>query len=213
MKNIIVSDWKIQDLAKKIDLYIKVFGEEPRNEWYKDWDWNLYPLSYGGNTQLMSLFYNKEDLETQRSNRTQKNWYIECIASALEDDNLIGFTLWRSDILSNLNNEKFALWEKEYSLLLSNIAWILNDDSISKYFYAADLGVSIDYRWLWVASQLYDERYKKIVENGEKIIIVRTTKNRPVPYEWYKSKWFQEVFSYNDIQNRVIMILSLANMK
>lgn len=209
MKNIIVSDWKIQNLAKKIDLYIKVFGEEPRNEWYKDWDWNLYPLSYGGNTQLMSLFYNKEALETQRSNRTQKNWYIECIVSVLEDDNLIGFTLWRSDTLSNLNNEKFVLSEKEYSLLLSNIEWILNDDSISKYFYAADLGVSIDYRWLWIASQLYDARYKKIVENGEKAIIVRTTKNRPVPYEWYKNKWFKEVFSYNDVQNRVIMILPL----
>jgi len=209
MKNIIISNWNTQTIAKKADLYIEVFGEAPRNEWYIDWDWNLYPLSYNGDVSWMSLFYDKEDLVSQRLNRTKKNWYIECIASVFKSEKLVGFTMWWSDTLLNLNKEKFDLWEQEYSLLLENITNILKNNSIDEYFYAADLWVNIEYRWLWIASQLYDARYKRILKNDSKVIIVRTTKNSQVPYERYKSKWFQEVYNYNDIQNRVIMILPI----
>lgn len=209
MENITISQWSTKKLEDKVNLYVEIFGEDPRNEWYIDWDWNLYPLSYDGDLTWMSLFYNKEDFAAQRLNRTKKDWYIECIASVLKNDKLVGFTLWWSDTLSNLNKEKFNLCEKEYALLLANIANIIGNNSINQYFYAADLWVSRDYRWCWIASQLYDARYKNIVENNTKVIVVRTTKNRAVPYNRYREKWFQEVYSYGDVQNRVIMILPL----
>jgi len=157
----------------------------------------------------LEKFYNNKALENDRKKWAEKEWYIESIAWVLENNELVGFILGWADWLEHLNEEKFQLNEWEYNILKQQIQQATWNISTERLFYAADLWIKPEYRNLWIASKLYNDRHEKIIQNREKVVIVRTTKNRPVPYNRYIDKWFKEVYHYNDQQNRVIMILPI----
>lgn len=204
-----ISSGENKNIEEKVDLYINIFGEEPWNEWYIDGNGTLYPLSYQGNKEWLKKFYDKDILAKQRTEWSQKQWYIECLAEVLDNNALVGFILGRSNSLYQLNIDKFNLNLNEYQVLVDNISKMASNINLEKLFYAADLWITPDYRNCWIASKLYNARYEQILNNWETAVIVRTTKNRSVPYNWYINKWFQEVYNYNDQQNRVIMVLSI----
>ena len=57
-----------------------------------------------------------------------------------------------------------------------------------------------------VASTLYQQREKDMTITPSRYILLRTTKATDNTYKRFQKKWFIDVFSYNDEQERVIMI-------
>lgn len=159
-------EYSTTHLNDKVNLYIEIFWEEPWNEGYIDEQWNLYPLSYKWDTSKMRKIYNPDHLKEERNTWVEKKWYIEVLASILdetrENSELVGFIMGWSDSLSGLNQEKFELNTSEFDQLRNNIQIVLGKENMpEKFFYAADLGVKLDYRGQHIASKLYDARHKK----------------------------------------------------
>lgn len=215
MKNInIINDKTILKKEEKADLYIKVFWEEPRNEWYVCPDcektfWlseitknEIKQCLCGGN---LKAYYDNNNIQDDWKKRANKEGYIWKIAEALNGE-LIWFIMgWKSNIIDT-NKEKLWLDENDLNVLVSNSEKIYNTIDRENIFYAAEIGVQKDYRGLGIASTLYKAREETLLQTWMKYTLVRTTKKSDKPYRWYKNKWFVEVFSYNDIQDRVIMM-------
>jgi len=77
------------------------------------------------------------------------------------------------------------------------------------FYYLAEIWVDRRYRWQDIAWKLYRENLKKLKQQWEKFILVRTTKKSDVPYKWFKQMWYKDVFDYNDAQDRVILIYKI----
>jgi ribosomal protein S18 acetylase RimI-like enzyme len=71
-------------------------------------------------------------------------------------------------------------------LLQTNITTLYPDFDLDNFFYCADMGVKSGYRGQGVASLLYQERLKRLQQNNQKYLLVRTTKKTDKPYEWYR---------------------------
>lgn len=182
----------------KADLYIQVFGEEPRNEWYIDSDGKLYPLSYTGDVSNMKSFYNKAEVAQQRSERSQKPWYREIIAKDSNTEEVAWFALWRETTIEQLNQDKLNLSPQERATIQQQT----KNTSEDIFFYLSEIGTKTSWRKQKVASQLY-----QALIPSKKPTILRTTKKSAMPYQWFKNKWFEDLYEYNDEQQRVIMLL------
>ena len=197
---------------EKAACFMNVFGEAPRNEWWKSTiDGTLYPLSttdFGDD--IVEPFYDSEALAKQWQQRSTNKWYVEVLADTLENT-LIWFALWWQDSLEWLNRSKLTLLPDEFITLQKNIknAWPLCDQK--KLFYNADLGVVSKVRWLKVWSNLYKKRLEKVLENWLEYALVRTTKKSDKPYKRYKNIGYKEAYSYNDMQDRVILAGKLTS--
>lgn len=210
----IIDDFKNQKLDEKVQLYIDIFGEQPWNEWYQCKNCEtLYALSQVKREEIsqclcwwdLQAFYNPDELKKDWESWASKAWYILKLAQTLEGD-LIWFIMWWENNLDTLNQEKLSLSQEDLELVKGNIQTLYPEFDSKKFFYAADIGVKANWRGAGVASQLYDAREQDIQQQWFNYVIVRTTKDSDVPYVWYKQKWFQEVYEYNDAQNRVIMV-------
>ncbi len=204
------------DLRKeeKTDLYIRTFWEEPWNEWYQCVDCEtLYPLSQiqkeeikqctcGG---ILEAFYDPTEVSNSRNKRTQKEGYIWKLAQTLQWE-MIWFIMWWKSNLEQLNTEKLWLDEIAFEKLLTSLNQKYENFDDQNIFYAADIWVKKDVRWQGIASKLYTAREQSIIESGMQYILVRTTKKADKPYKWYKREWFEDIFEYNDQQDRVILV-------
>lgn len=193
------------------ELYITIFGEEPWNEGYVCLQCKtLSPLSRWVQTccwSSMKTFYDPWEVKKDFEKRLGKqNAIANIIQNQLE--NLLWFSLWWWTTLEEVNDEK--LWLDETSLKSLQESSSLNNDE--KIFYLAELWVIKEQRWQWLATQLYEDRLSSIKQQWFTNILVRTTKKTDKPFSRYTTKlWFQEVFSYNDSQQRVILLLTLNN--
>lgn len=215
MNNIKIIDDNInlrQD--EKSDLYINIFGEEPWNEWYQCNDcWKLFWLSETVKNDIKQClcgselceFYDKKQVDKDRNQRYQKEWYIWKLAENLKKE-FVWFILWWETNLIGLNNEKLWLEENELYILIKNIETRFEDFDLNDFFYGAELWVKKEFRWQGIASKLYKKREENFRENWKKYILIRTTKKTEKPYKWYKKDWFVDIYDYNDQQDRVIMI-------
>lgn len=206
------------NINKKSDLYIKIFGEEPRNEWYQCQDCqSLFSLSEIAKKEIkdclcgwnLNAFYNPEKVEKDRSDRSKSQWYIERLAENLDND-LVWFALWWESDINQLNQKKFWLAQNQLWELTNNINSLDKLTDLQKLYYFSEVWVEKQYRWKSnIASKLYNDIENQVKSNWYKTMILRTTKKTDVPYKWFQKLWFQEVFSYNDQQDRVIMIKQL----
>ncbi len=210
----IIDDEKYINIDEKSDLYINIFGEEPWNEWYQCNDcWKLFWLSDTIKNNIIKClcgsqlqkFYDKNQVDRERSERSNKEWYICKLAENI-DSKFIGFIIWRETDIINLNIDKLWLNIYQLDILIKNINENFDDFNLREFFYGAELWIEKDFRWQGIASLLYKEREKNIKEKQKNYILIRTTKKTDKPYKWYKKEWFVEVFEYEDQQNRVIMI-------
>lgn len=213
MNNIkIINDQMDLKKEEKSDLYINIFGEEPWNEWYKcnDCDKLFWLSEIDGIKKctcgwLLELFYDKDEVENNRNDWTKKEGYVWKLAENPEWE-MIWFIMWRESNIDKLNKEKLWLDENQIKILLNSIKEKFDEFDSEKIFYAADMWVKKDWRWVGIASSLYKAREKSIVANGMKFVIVRTTKKSDKPYKWYKNEWFVDVFDYQDQQERVLLV-------
>jgi len=206
-----IISWKESWISteEKVKTYIEVFGEAPWNEWWIDKEGNLYPLSFENPDPSWEKYYNADQMKQIWEQRTLKEGYNEQIAEVLLQDGAkecVWFALGWKTSLDELIQEKFKLDEAELTVLLDSLKEY-NIDADSILFYASEMGVKKQWRGQGLWSKLYDARIQEVIQNSGKITcIVRTTKKNDVPYKRYLWKWFEEVYSYDDEQERVILV-------
>lgn len=226
MINIVNDQWHQKD-QEKVDLYIRVFGEEPWNEWYKCKNDNCnkqyYALSEVNAKNLVECLncgtklekvYNEKDLSNDWKKWESKEWYIERLAETdvdkIKDETskLVGFILWWDDDIASLNKEKFWLTEDDMNTLNENIMKIHPDFDLSHFYYFSEIWVEKKYRDTedHIATRLYASMEDQAIKNGKKCIILRTTQKSNLPFKRFRKLWYDVVFNYNDENDRVIMI-------
>lgn len=210
----IIHDAKDFKSLEKSELYIHIFWEEPRNEWYKCVDCEeLFWLSEKINNAINSCFcwgdlikvYNIEQVKREREKQANKTWYIWRLAETL-DSTLIGFMVWRKDTIENINDEKLLLKDNGLLLLQKNIKEIYSEFDFDNFFYTAEMGIEKTWRGKWIASKLYTDVFEKAKENMYRYTLLSTTTKEWWPYKWFEKLWYKKVLNYNDINDRIIMI-------
>jgi len=207
-----INDQKDLRQSEKSQLYINIFWEEPWNEWYECTSCGkLFWLSQVNESQKcicgnpLKAFYNTNEVERDRSSRADKQWYIGKLAETL-DNKLVGFVLGRKTNIWQLNQEKLGLDTEQMKRLTQNIAGKYSNFDLESFFYFAEIWVDKQVRGMKVASTLYQQREKEMRKTTSSYTLLRTTKTTDTPYKRFQAKWFIDIFSYNDDQDRVIMI-------
>lgn len=198
---------------KKIrELYRTVFGDEPWNEWWicpncgknfpLDFEWKC-PCCWSE----LKQYYPDDKLKKYFEKLSNNPLYKELIART-KDGIIVWLTSWWGSTLDDLNS-KFWLTKTEFQELEGKIRSIDPDFDSSKLFYLAEVAVDKKYRLQGVASALYHTLLESVKKDGYEYIIVRTTTKTDVPYQWLKTMWYQDVYDYNDDQQRVILIYKI----
>jgi len=190
-------------------MYIQIFWVEPWNEWYVCSNCQkLFSLETENPSCCgkVNLFYTKKELLVDFKSWYEKKWFTWIIAMNTKKNlqEPIWFNIWWETDLKKLNQDKLTLNEIDLQELEKNIK--LKNVGTKKMFYIADLWLVKDFRWQKIASSMFYNLMKEIEEKGYKNIIARTTKKSDVPYKWLKKIWFEDVFDYNDEQDRVILV-------
>ncbi len=223
----IINDQYDEKSKEKVDLYIRVFWEEPRNEWYECkneyCNRQYYALSEVNTKELteclqcweqLEKVYNEDDLEKDWEKRNAKEWYTERLAEKNIDEikdetsKLVGFILWWNDDIDTLNKDKFWLTKEEVAELRGNILKMYPDFDLSDFYYFSEIWVEKEFRGTddRIAHRLYESMEEQVIKNWKKCIILRTTQKSDLPFKRFKKIWYNVVFNYNDENDRVIMI-------
>jgi hypothetical protein len=223
----IIQDNIHQRVKEKADLYIKIFWEEPWNEWYEcensGCNTKYYALSKVHSQQIneclncwtpLKKIYDEDVLEKDRSLRSNKEWYVEKLASLRtwdivdENSKLIWFILWWNDNINSLNLDKFDLLDHELETFKMNVLRFYPDFDFDSFYYFSEIGIEKEYRGTddHIASKLYNSMEEQVIKNWKKFIMLRTTKKSDLPFKWFRKIWYDVVFNYNDQNDRVIMI-------
>jgi hypothetical protein len=197
---------------KKVMLYKDIFWEAPWNEWYlcincwKNFNKKFLWSCSCWNSELEPFYKNKE-LKNTFTELSEKSWYKELIANILDKE--VWFIWgWKSS-LKELNNDKLWLDTNILDEVENNIKNIFPDFDENNFYYFAEIWVKDEYRWQDLAWNLYRKNLKELKENWEKYILVRTTRKSDVPYKWFLNEWYQDVYLYNDEQDRVILVYKI----
>lgn len=196
----------------KIKMYKNIFWDEPWNEWFICKNcWNLFNKSFLWNCNCgkweLEEFYKDDELKETFNILSSKDEYRELIAEILDEK--IGFIWWWNTSLENLDIEKLKLDNEWLQTLEWNILNIFPQFNINNFYYFAEIWVNKDFRLNNIAWKLYKENLEWLKQRWEEYILVRTTKKTDVPYKWLKNEWYIEVFKYNDIQDRVILVYKI----
>jgi len=200
-----------KELEAIITLYQNVFGGEPWNEWWICPDcWRNFPLDFEGECPCcwseLKQYYPDDQLEQYFEELSNNPLYKEVIART-KDEIIIWLTSWWGSTLDDLNASKLCLSGPDFQKMEEKILTLYPDfDPAVKFFYLAEVAVDEKYRWKRFASELYHTLLDSVKQDESKYIIVRTTKKTDVPYKWLKKMWYQDVYDYNDDQQRVILI-------
>jgi len=210
---IIINDEITLKKEEKAELYIKVFWEEPRNEWYTCPDCKTtFWLSEITRNEIkqclcwgdLKNYYDNNEIQNDWTKRANKEWYIWKLAQTLDND-FIWFMMGRKDNIDNLNQEKLWLESENLTSLQEEIKAVYPDFDLNNFFYVAEVGVKKDYRSKKIASRLFNKATQEAKENGYKYILLRTTTKEWWPYQWRTNIGYKIIFSYNDENQRVIM--------
>ena len=197
---------------EKVKLYKDIFWESPWNEWYLcDSCDSIYPKKFSGSCNCwdsqLSPFYKNRELKDNFRDLSLKWEYQELIAKIL--NNYIWFIWWWNTSLWDLNNDKLWLSELELENLSQEILGKYPDFDLSDFYYFAEVWVKNEFRWENIAWELYKENLQKLLDRWEKYILVRTTRKSDVPYKWFKNMWYEDVYLYEDEQDRVILVYKI----
>lgn len=208
----ILNDTKDFRQQEKTGLYINIFWEEPRNEGYTCTDCNK---TFGLSTikewdsctcnGKLERFYDPDKVTKDRWERTTKEGYVGKLAETL-DSKLVWFIMWRQAELVNLNREKLKLTNRQLYYLWENIKKTFTNFDPKRFFYLAEVGVDKQTRWQKIASSLYEQMEAEVTRDITWYSLLRTTKKTDTPYRRFQKEWYKDMFTYNDEQDRVIMI-------
>jgi len=213
MNTVNIEENKNYSSPKKIKLYKDIFWEAPWNEGYICNNcWKILPKKFYGKCECWEIddfevFYKNKELKNSFEELSNNDKYIELVAKVLEKD--IWFIWWWNSDIESLNKDKLWLdgdWIKD---LKSSISDLYSDFDFDDFYYFAELWVKKEYRWNDIAWELYRENIEKLKNRWEKYILVRTVKTSDVPYKWFLNEWYKEVYSYNDQQDRVLLVYKI----
>ncbi len=131
--------------------------------------------------------------------------YFQCLI-LLKNDAVAGFTWGWQDSLENINATKLGLSENEWKFQKLSENLINNDiGDKDKWYYQSETGIVPAYRTRWVGAALVWINENLLQSNKDKVsaIIQRTSRNSPM-FSIRKNLWYTEVFSYNDVDERVL---------
>ncbi|MDP2103964.1 MAG: hypothetical protein Q8K26_03520 [Candidatus Gracilibacteria bacterium] len=131
--------------------------------------------------------------------------YFQCLA-LLKDDKVAGFTWGWQNSLDQINTEKLGLNSSQYDELKENIeATGININS--SWYYQSETGIVPQSRFKGVGSALISMNEELIQQNKDKVsaIIQRTSRKSPM-YIIGKRLGYEEVFSYDDADERILFI-------
>lgn len=215
MNNIrILDDAKSFRQEEKASLYIDIFWEEPRNEWYKCTNCKkLFWLSKTINNDIkiclcwgnLRKIYDNDKIQKERNSQANKRGYAWKLAETL-DNKLVWFMTWRADCLTNVNTEKIRLKDNQLVVLEKNIRDLYPNFDFNNVFYAAEMGIKKERRGEWIASKLFNNVLEEAQKNWYNSIILSTTTKEWWPYKRFEKLWYKVVFRYNDVNDRIIMI-------
>ena len=197
---------------EKIKLYKDIFWENPWNEWFICKKcWKIYNIKFMwscscGEGQL-EPFYRNSEVKEAFTQLSGKLWYKELIAKILNNE--VWFIWWWQTSLEQLNLDKLWLTKEQMSILVEQISDLYLNFNFENFYYFAEIWVKNNYRWQDIAWELYRQNLEQIKASWVNYIVVRTTKKSDVPYKWFLKEWYQEIFSYNDEQDRVILVLKI----
>lgn len=218
MRNLLIWKWTNNKevlngkfVNKLLDMYIQIFWVEPWNEWFVCENcWKLFPINKKNISCCGQVkpFYDKKELLKDFKSWYEKKWFMWIISTNTKNNLLdpIWFNIGWLTSIEKLNQDKLGLWDDELKKLKQNILKTYTNFDLGNTFYIADLWLKEEFRWQKLASSMFYGLMKEIENKNYNNIIVRTTKKSDVPYKWFKKIWFQEVFNYNDEQDRVILV-------
>lgn len=152
-------------------------------------------------------FYRNSEIKETFSQVFKKLWYKELIAKVLNNE--VWFIWWWETSLEQLNSDKLWLTEEQLKDLIQNIHNLFPDFDFENFYYFAEIWVKKNFRWQDIAWNLYRKNLEQIKSSWIDYILVRTTKKTDVPYKWFLKEWYKDVLSYNDEQDRVILVLKI----
>ena len=152
-------------------------------------------------------FYKNSEVKETFTQLSEKLWYKELIAKALNNE--VWFIWWWQTSLEQLNVDKLWLNEDQIRILVRKISDLYTGFNFENFYYFAEIWVKNDYRWQDIAWELYRQNLEQIKSSWVDYIVVRTTKKTDVPYKWFLKEWYREIFSYNDEQDRVILVIKI----
>lgn len=213
MNNIQISRNLDYTSNEKIKLYKDIFWEAPWNEWFICKNcWKILPKTFYWKcacweTDKFEPFYKNSEVKETFAQLSKKLWYKELIAKTLNNE--VWFIWWWQTSLGQLNLDKLWLTEEQMGILIEQINNLFPDFNFQNFYYFAEIWVKNNYRWQDIAWELYKQNLEQIKTTWINYIVVRTTRKSDVPYKWFLREWYQDVFSYNDEQDRVILIIKI----
>ena len=197
----------------RMKMYKDIFWEEPWKEWFVCQScWKILPKCFWWRCECWSWsnfepFYNNKGLKEEFQSLSKKPGYSELIAEILGEK--IWFIWWWSTDIDSLNEDKLKLDYEQLTDLILILMDMFPDFDTDSFYYLAEIWVRKDYRDKDIAGSLYREIINNLKENQEKYVLARTTRKSNKPYKRFLKEWFREVFSYDDQQDRVILVLKL----
>lgn len=148
-------------------------------------------------------FYSDEEVSASIRSVLDKSYYQFLIL--LSWKKVAGFSWWWSDPLDTINQEK--LWLTEWIQLPKLIQSLENLDIPlnNPLYYLAEVGIVREFQWKKLGKSLVAQGNILLQEVKKNInsTILRTSRNSPM-YNIQKSLGAQEVFSYEDSDERVL---------
>lgn len=148
-------------------------------------------------------FYSDKEVSVSIRSVLDKSYFQFLVLLSWE--RVAWFSWWWWDSLETINQEKLWLdqWT-QFSTLITSLA----DSNISnqnQLYYLAEVGIVSEFQWRWVGKILVaqDNLLLRDVKDNIKSTILRTSRKSAM-YKIQKSIWAQEVFSYDDLDERVL---------
>lgn len=197
-------------------VYKDVFNASAWKEWVKCSSGCWFKTTFEDAPQLcpncssgIEDFYS--DLEIQESvEKVLSKTYFQCLLLIQEWD-VAWFTWWWKDTLTGIDSEK--LWLSESGDIdaprMKNLIQNLQQNNINlsswELYYQSETGISPQYRWKWLGTLLVAVNEEILRKNSDKVnaILQRTSRSSPM-YTIRQNLWYNEVFSYDDEDKRVL---------
>ena len=223
----IISSNEIKEIK---ELYKAVFWGPPWNEWYKcESCKTIYAITFKGSCNCwdskLSPVYPDNKLEddfkrcsSKLNFKAFKAFIVierlreevkEYVAEILGKDNWVWFIWWWNTSLWNLNDYKLCLNEIQLKSLTEKILEKYSDFDMSNFYYFAELWVKSGFRRKGIAWKMYRKNLKELQDGWRKYILVRTTRKSDVPYKWLKKMWYEDIYFYEDEQDRAILVYKI----
>ena len=203
-----VTPWNIWTLESWIiQAYKQVFNASVWREWVKCARFCGYKTTYEEAPQICPRcsgeivdFYSDAEVSEAIWNVMKKSYFQ--ILILLSGENVVGFTWWWKDSLTNINTDKLKLPN------ISTLDTMLFQEGIfdtESWYYQSETWIIPKFRtrWVWREFVSINDDLLRAKSTSIDAIIQRTSRDSAM-YNIRKSLWYREVYQYGDTDKRVL---------